>query len=142
MWLRFDLEPLVQGQTRGPSGVPISCLLLVLEVWDVKTTYRKTCAGNLLLWSDLTLDPSFKVKLLWPNLKGPISRLLLVLEVWDVKTTYRKTCWESFDVVRFDLEPLVQGQMTMPKLKSAYISLISGLTIGQTRMAKLKSAYI
>ena len=47
-------------------------------------------------------------------------------------------CWESFDVVRFDLGPLVQGQTTMPKLKSAYISLIIGLTIGQTRMAKLK----
>ena len=47
-------------------------------------------------------------------------------------------CWESFDVVRFDLGPLVQGQTTMPKLKSAYISLIIGLTIGQTRKAKLK----
>ena len=35
-------------------------------------------------------------------------------------------CWESFDVVRFDLGALVQGQMTMPKLKSAYISLIIG----------------
>ena len=51
-------------------------------------------------------------------------------------------CWESFDVVRFDLGPLIQGQTTMPKPKSAYISLIIGLTIGQTRMAKLKSAYI
>ena len=39
-------------------------------------------------------------------------------------------CWESFDVVRFDLGPLVQGQMMMPKLKSAYISLIIGPTIG------------
>ena len=58
----------------------------------MKPTYRNSCAGNLLLWSDLTLDPSFKVKLLWPNLKVPISRVLLVLEVWDVKTTYRKTC--------------------------------------------------
>ena len=35
-------------------------------------------------------------------------------------------CWESFDVVRFDLGALVQGQITMPKLKSAYISLIIG----------------
>ena len=31
---------------------------------------------------------------------------------------------ESFDVVRFDLEPLVQGQIRMAKLKSAYILLI------------------
>ena len=35
-------------------------------------------------------------------------------------------CWESFDVVRFDLGALVQGQMRMPKVKSAYISLIIG----------------
>ena len=32
--------------------------------------------------------------------------------------------WESFGVVRFDLEPLVQGQTRMAKLKSAYIVLI------------------
>ena len=61
--VRFDLGPLVQGQTAvAKLKVPISCLLLVLEVWDVKTTYRKTCAGNLLMWSDLTLGPLFKVK--------------------------------------------------------------------------------
>ena len=34
---------------------------------------------------------------------------------------------ESLDVVRFDLEPLVQGQTRMAKLKSAYMSLIIGL---------------
>ena len=32
--------------------------------------------------------------------------------------------WESFDVVRFDLGPLLQGQMRTPKFKSAYNSLI------------------
>ena len=32
--------------------------------------------------------------------------------------------WESFDVVRFELGPLLQGRMRTPKLKSAYISLI------------------
>ena len=32
--------------------------------------------------------------------------------------------WESFDVVRFDLEPLLQGQISTAKLKSAYNSLI------------------
>ena len=31
---------------------------------------------------------------------------------------------ESSDVVRFDLGPLLQGQMSMAKLKSAYNSLI------------------
>ena len=34
--------------------------------------------------------------------------------------------WESFDVVRFDLGPLPQGQMRIAKLKSAYNSLIIG----------------
>ena len=56
----FDLGPL-QGQTRiaklksaynsliiGPRGKP---------------TYRKSWAGNLLMWSDLTLFLLFKVKL-------------------------------------------------------------------------------
>ena len=32
--------------------------------------------------------------------------------------------WESFDVVAFDLGPLLQGQTRTPKLKSAYNSLI------------------
>ena len=34
--------------------------------------------------------------------------------------------WESSDVVRFDLGPLLQGQTRIPKLKSAYNSLIVG----------------
>ena len=33
---------------------------------------------------------------------------------------------ESLDVVRFDLEPLAQGQTAVAKLKSAHISLIIG----------------
>ena len=37
-------------------------LLLVLEVWDGKPICRKSWAVNLLVWSDLTFDPSFKVK--------------------------------------------------------------------------------
>ena len=41
------------------------------------------------MWSDLTLDTSFKVKQGYPNLKVLISRLLLVLEVCNVKPTYR-----------------------------------------------------
>ena len=42
--------------------VLITRLLLVLEVWDGKLMYRKSWAGNLLVWSDLTLDPSFTLK--------------------------------------------------------------------------------
>ena len=47
------------------------------------------------MWSDLTLDPSFKVKGGYPNLKMAITRLLLVLEVWDGKPTYRKSWAEN-----------------------------------------------
>ena len=61
--VRFDLGPLLQGQTRiAKLKVLITRLLSILEVWDGKPTYRKSCAANLLMWSDLTLDPSFKVK--------------------------------------------------------------------------------
>ena len=35
-------------------------------------------------------------------------------------------CWESFDVVRFDLGPLLQGHMRIAKLKSGYNLLIIG----------------
>ena len=34
--------------------------------------------------------------------------------------------WESFEVARFDLGPLLQGQTRIAKLKSAYNSLIIG----------------
>ena len=50
--VRFDLGPLLL----------ITHLLLLLEVCNVKPTYRKSWAGNLLVWSDLTLDSSFKVE--------------------------------------------------------------------------------
>ena len=58
----FDLGPLLQGQTKiAKLKVPINRLLLVLEVWDGKPSYRKSWAGNLLVWLDLTVDPFFKV---------------------------------------------------------------------------------
>ena len=71
--------------------MPITRLLLVVEVWDGKPTYRKSWAGNLLVRLDLTLGPSLKVKGGQPNLKVLITRLLLVLEVWDGKPAYRKS---------------------------------------------------
>ena len=76
--------------------------------------------------------------------------------------------WESFDVVTYNLGPLLQGQTRIAKLKSAYNSLIIGprdlqcetnlleimvwesfyvrfdlgpLLQGQTKIATLKSAY-
>ena len=34
--------------------------------------------------------------------------------------------WESYDVFRFDLGPLLQGQIRIAKVKCAYNSLILG----------------
>ena len=45
--------------------------------------------GDLLMWSDLTLDPFFKVKREYLNLKVLITHLLLVLEICNVKPTCR-----------------------------------------------------
>ena len=59
----FDLGPFFKVKRGQPKlKVLITRLLLVLEVWDGKPAYRKSWAGNLLVWSDLTLGPSFKVK--------------------------------------------------------------------------------
>ena len=57
----------------------------------MKPTYRKSWAGNLLMWSDLTLalpsrsNEESKSKVL-------INRFFLVLEVCNVKASYRKSC--------------------------------------------------
>ena len=53
----------------------------------MKPTHRKLWAGNLLMWSDLTLSPSLKVKREQPNLKVLITHLLLILGVCNVKPT-------------------------------------------------------
>ena len=42
-----------------------------------KTTYRKSWAGNLLMWSDLTLDPSFKVITGIAKLKSAYNLLII-----------------------------------------------------------------
>ena len=59
----FDLGLLLQGQMRiaKPKGA-YNSLIIGLEVCNVKPTYRKSWAGNLLMWSDLTLGPSFEIK--------------------------------------------------------------------------------
>ena len=62
---------------RVGTKVPITGLLLVLEVSNVQSTFWKSYAENLLVMSDLNLDLSFKVKLWWVNIKVPLSFLVL-----------------------------------------------------------------
>ena len=65
----FDRGPLLQGQTRlAKLKSPYNSLILVPEVWDSKPTFWKSWTRNLMVWSDLSLGPSFKVKRGWPNL--------------------------------------------------------------------------
>ena len=43
--------------------VTIHCQLFILWIRSVKSTYRKSCAGNVVLQSNFTLVPMFRVKL-------------------------------------------------------------------------------
>ena len=59
----FDLGPLLQGQTRIAKVKSVYNLLIIgPRGLGWKQTYRKSWAGNLLVWSDFTLGASFKVK--------------------------------------------------------------------------------
>ena len=67
-WVSSDMVRLTLGlsfkvkRVQPNLKVLLTCLLLVLQVWDMKQTYTTSWAGDLLMWSDLTLDPSFKAK--------------------------------------------------------------------------------
>ena len=55
----LTLDPSFKIQTRiAKLKSAYTHLLLVLEVWDDKPTYRKSWAGSLLVWSHLTFGPS------------------------------------------------------------------------------------
>ena len=88
--VRFDLGPPFKVIRGEPNlKVLITCLLLVLEVCNVKPPYRKSWAGKSSDVVRFALSPSFKVKQGQPNLEGFITRLLLILEVCNVKPTCR-----------------------------------------------------
>ena len=75
--VRFDLGPLLQGQMRIPKlKVLITHLLLVLEVWNGKPTYRKSWAGNLLVFSDLTFGPLLLGQMRIVKLKSAYNSLI------------------------------------------------------------------
>ena len=57
---RFDLEPLLQGQTRT-AKLKSAYNSLIIDPRGLQSTCRLSWVGNLLM-SDLTFDPSFKVK--------------------------------------------------------------------------------
>ena len=61
--VRIDLGPQVQGQTRiAKLKSAYNSLIIGPRGLDGKPAYRKSLAVNLLVWTELTLGPSFKVK--------------------------------------------------------------------------------
>ena len=90
--MKFDFGSFFQGQMgSGFLEDPKTCLLLFLEVWNVKPIYRES-------WPTIFLVIKFYLASLLQGqmgssfLKGPKTHLLLVLEVWDIKPTCRKSC--------------------------------------------------
>ena len=74
----FDLGPLLQGQMRiTKHKSAYNSLVIGPRGLQCEPTYRIARARNLLMWSDLTFDPCFKIKRGYPNLKGLTTCLLL-----------------------------------------------------------------
>ena len=79
----------------------------------MKPTHRRSWAGNLLMFSDLTLGPSFKVRRWFTFLtldlsfktvliKSAYNSLIIGRTGWDGKPTYRKS-WAGNLLVWLDL---------------------------------------
>ena len=77
VWSDLTLGSFKVKQVLPNVKVLITCLLLVLEVCNVKPTHRKSWAGNLLILSDLTLDPSFEDKMRIAKLKSAYNSLII-----------------------------------------------------------------
>ena len=57
----------------------------------MKSTYRKSWAGNLLIWTDLTLVPSFKVKQ-WLTSFGELSSQWIQIFIGFPMCRYSFSC--------------------------------------------------
>ena len=96
----FDLRPLLPGQTKiAKLKVLITRVLLVLEVWDGKPTYRKSWAGILLVTppsrsiEDSQTYNCLELAYYWSYKFGMVNKLQEIMG------------WEFFCVVGFDLGP-------------------------------------
>ena len=77
--VRFDLRPLLQGQTRiAKLKSARNSLIIGCRGLGWQTNLQEIMGRQSFMWSDLTLDPSFKVKQGYPNLKVLISRNILL----------------------------------------------------------------
>ena len=88
----FDVGLLLQGQTRIAKLKSAYNLLSIDPRCLQCETYRKPWTGNLMLWSVLTLSPSFKIEQGKPKLKVLRTGLFSVHLVCNVTLTCRKSC--------------------------------------------------
>ena len=82
--LTGNIFGIILKNTMAAKGVSLSVmksayisLIIVLEVWDGKPTYRKSWAGNLLVWSGLTLDPLRQGQMRIAKLKSAYNSLII-----------------------------------------------------------------
>ena len=77
--VEFDLGPCLQGQMRIAKlkSAYNSLIKMVLEVWDGKPTYRKSWAGILLVWSDLTFGPLLLGQMRTAKVKSAYNSLII-----------------------------------------------------------------
>ena len=73
MWSDLTLDPAFKPNLK----VLITRLLMVLEVWDGKPTYRKSWAGIILVWSDLTFGPLLLGQMRTAKLKSAYNSLII-----------------------------------------------------------------
>ena len=76
--VRFDLGPLFPGQLRiAKLKIAYNSLIIAPRGLDDKPTYRKSWAGNLLVWSDLTFGPLLQGQMRTAKLKSAYSSLII-----------------------------------------------------------------
>ena len=98
----FDLGPLLQCQTRIPKLKSAhNSLIIGPRGLQCESNLQEIMDWEFLMWSDLTLDQSFKVKQGPPNLKVLLTHLLLILEVCNVKPT--RISWAGNFLMLLDL---------------------------------------
>ena len=74
----FDLGPLLQGQTRiAKLKSAYNSLIIGPRGLGFKPTYRKSWAGNLLVWLDLTLGPILQGQTRIAKFKSAYNSLII-----------------------------------------------------------------
>ena len=99
----------------------MSPLSLVLGVWNVRTTCRKSWPSNLFWVLNFTFDPCFKVKFSHPTKRPYISLIIGPQASKCENTSWEVMACEFFPSIKFDIWPLLQGQVGHHIKKALYL---------------------